>query len=132
MEISVELFMPEMLPMVHEWWASEKFPLLPLEILPKTGIVVLVDDVAACAGWLYKSDSTLGYIEWIVANPLVRREKRDNALNRLISELLYEAKKAKINLLFTSVKHPVLLKRLERMGFIASDSGMTNMVWKGN
>ena len=129
-ELTVKPFEFSMLGEIHEWWAVAGFAKLPVELLPVNGLVVSIGDELACAGWLYRSDSALGYLEWIVANPDVRREPRDKALNLLISTLLARAKGLGIKLIFSSIHHELLAMRLEKHGFIKTDRNMTNLVWR--
>lgn len=129
-EVTADAFRPDQIEIAHEWWRAQSWPELPLEMLSKTGVVTSVDGEPAAMGWFYKSDSTLGYMEWIVANPKIRREKRTAALNLLIEELLKRAKEAGFTLIFMSVHNESLKNRLEKQGFQATDKNMTNMIWR--
>lgn len=129
--VTADDFSPDLLSIAHSWWEREGWPQLPLEVLPKTGVVISVNGKPASMGWFYKTDSAFGYLEWIVANPDIRGEQRHAALNKLIEELLSRAKEAGFKLIFMSIENESLKKRLETMGFQATDKNMTNMIWRG-
>lgn len=114
---------------VCDWWRETDWAPVPVHVLPPTGVMVLSNGAPACAGWLYKTDAPMGHMEWIIANPKVRRTARSMALDALISALLGHAKQANIKLIFTSTMHPQLIARYEKHGFMKTDTGMTNLFW---
>jgi len=113
---------------VSNWWKAESWPVVPLDCLSKTGIVVLSDGTPAAAGWVYKTDSSFCLLEFIVANPEVRREKRSLALTTLLDVSKKVATEFGFRSMFTSVHNESLGKRLEQGGFIATDRNMTNYI----
>ena len=114
--------------LVCEWWEAQNWPKMPLETLSTTGVIVEIDGTPICAGWLYGTDSSIGWIEWIVADPNSSKTHKNLALDELIDELVSRAQINKYNVLFTSVNHPKLQKRLERHGFGVQDVNFTNLV----
>lgn len=118
---------------VAAWWTAHKWPVLPKIALPPTGFVVVdADDKMFCAGWLYKTDSPISALEWIVADPLATPEERDSALDVLIEALIAKAHEFKKPMIFTSVVHPKLLDRLLKHGFIVTDSQVLNLMRMGS
>lgn len=111
---------------IASWWAAQNWPVLPLSHLPQTGIVVHLYGKPAAACWIYKTDSAYCLLEWIVADPTVRREARTNVLSVLISTAKIVAKAMGFQTIFLSSKHELLGQRLEAQGFEASDKGSTN------
>lgn len=122
-------FTPDHHSIVSKWWEAQKWPVIPLEMLSKNGLLVETDDGRlACAGWLYSTDSKISWVEWIVANPDVRREERSKALDYLIETLTTTARVLGFNTLFSSVKHPLLIDRMQKHGFHVTDKNMSNMI----
>jgi hypothetical protein len=113
---------------VSAWWAAAKWPAVPLSHLPQTGVVVTLEGKPAAATWIYKTDSALCWVEWIVADPKVRRMKRDAVLSVLISAARELAREMGFRSIFMSIKHESLARRIEAQGFMATESGMTNYV----
>ena len=122
--MEIRKFQKEDHPMVCSWWKAHSWPLIPIEMLPTTGVIV--DDVAA--GFLYKTDSKIAWIEFIVTDPVSDKAHRSEALDKLISSLSEEAKSDGYALIFTSVEHPKLLARNQEHGFAVTDTNMTNMI----
>jgi hypothetical protein len=113
-----------------EWWLEWEWPAMPLEALPKTGFVALSpSEVPQAMAFMYHTDSNIAWMEWVTGNPNSSREDRGNAVNRVVQEVLDEAKKGHYRMVFTSVNHPKLLERLKTNGFVVSDKSMTNLVY---
>lgn len=106
------------------WWNAHNWPCPDQEMLPETGFIV--EDV--CAGFLYKTDSKIAWLEFIISNPKIEKEKRTQSLDLVISALCEEAKKLGFKVIFTSVQHKKLIQRYENHGFIVADNDMKNMV----
>lgn len=109
---------------VASWWKAHNWPVLPIEALPKLGFIV----PGVCAGWLYETDSTLCWLEWVVSNPLTSKEERSVALDEVISSLLSRAKELGFKQVFTTVVHPKLVDRYKNHGFVVTDQAMTNLI----
>lgn len=109
---------------VSAWWTAHKWPAIPQDCLPKTGFIV--DGLAA--GFLYRSDSSICWLEWIIGNPQSDKLLRNEALDQVIAALICEAQRLGARMIFTSVVHPRLIERYQKHGFIVSESGMTNLV----
>ena len=98
-------------------------------MLSTNGFLVETDDGRlACAGWIYSTDSKISWLEWIVANPDVRREDRSKCLDFLIYALTTTGRELGFNTLFSSMKHPLLIDRMKKHGFQVTDSAMSNLV----
>lgn len=113
---------------ICEWWTAQKWSPVPLSHLPQTGLVVVLDGRPAAAAWIYKTDSAFCWLEWIVADPSVRREARTSALSVLISGARVLAQSMGFQSIFMSIRNQSLGKRLEVQGFSVTDLGMTNYV----
>lgn len=128
--IKHELFRPEKhYNLVTEWWQRQNFAVVPLSHLPQVGIVVFVNEKPTAAGWLYQTDSSICWLEWIVANPEIRGEERKAALSYLINEVKRAASQMDFKTIFMSVQNASLMSRLESHGFVQSDKDMTNLIF---
>lgn len=119
-------------PELVKWWKQNKFSAIPRTALPNNGeggIMVFKDDVNICAGFLYNTNSSLCWIEFIVANFDVKdRELRKESLNLLIKQLCESARLMNKTAAFTSVKHPSLIQRYTDNGFSTGSDGTTEMI----
>jgi hypothetical protein len=114
--------------MVCKWWEAQSWPIIPLSHLPQTGIIVSFEGSPSAVAWIYKTDSAFCLLEWITANPEIRREKRSSVLSALISSSKMIAKAMGFQSIFMSIKNQSLAKRIEPHGFAATDQGMTNYI----
>jgi hypothetical protein len=109
---------------IREWAARRDFTIPAPEYLPETGYI----NNNHCAGFLYKTDSKICWLEWVVSNPDSPKEERNLALNELIDKLCDDAQKLGFKAIFTSVEHEGLLERYKKLGFNTTDKSMTNMI----
>lgn len=109
---------------ISEWWKGYNWPAVPKEALPKNGFIV----DGLCAGFLYCTDSSIAWMEFIVGNPAAIKEDRTIALNNLVISLCGLAKEYGYKQVFSSIQHPNLMKIYEDNGFEKSDVNMTNFV----
>ena len=106
------------------WWNTHKWPCPDQEMLPKTGFIV--EEI--CAGFLYKTDSKIAWLEFIISNPVSDKQERNKALDLLIKKLCEEAKNCEFAAVFTSTEHEKLIQRYTDHGFKITDNNMKNMV----
>lgn len=110
--------------MVSKWLEKHSFPLPPKDYLPSVGFVV---NDTAC-GFLYISNSKLGWIEWVFADPLKSLEERQRALDTLFALLYLKAQEFEIEALFSSSSIPAYEAVLTRNGFKVTDKNVTHFV----
>lgn len=109
-------------------WRANSWPPIPREALPQHGIIAYKNSEIAAAGFLYASDSTIAWLEFIVTNPAVSSEDRHEALTLIIERLLEMARAAGFTHVFSSLRDPGLIARYQAHGFAVSDRGMTNLI----
>lgn len=129
--IETRFFKPEdHYEMVGEWWKAQKWPVLPLTHLSSIGAVAYVDGVPVVAGWLFQTDSAWCLLEFIVANPEVRRGARSQGFDALFTWAKAAAIAGGFKNIFSSVSSDPLIKRYVDNGFQITDRKMTNLVFK--
>lgn len=109
---------------ICSWWLKHNWPIINYEMLPSTGFIV----EGYCAGFLYKNDSKLAILEFIVSNPEADKQKRSEALDLLLQALINEAKESGYKAIFSSLSHPGLIDRYVKHGFEVTDTTMTNLM----
>lgn len=115
---------------VATWWSGHNWPIIPPDYLPKLGIIVEDDDFKYCCGWLYRTDSLIAWLEYVVTNPAAPMKRRSVAINLLIEELSDKAKQMGYGCIFTSAISGGLIRRFKKADFVVGDEGMTNLVRK--
>jgi hypothetical protein len=113
------------------WWRLHGWSAPLEEALPKNGLIVRDSEGRGiAAGFLYLTDSSIAWLEFVVANPLCDKIVRDKALDTLITQLIDLARRCGKSLIFSSINHPSLVKRYEQSGGIKTDTNMTNFIWR--
>lgn len=113
---------------VAGWWSKHKWPIIAPDTLSKLGIVVRDGEQNVCVGWLYRTDSTIAWLEFIVANPDASGKTRYKALDLLIETLTGHAKDLGFEAVFSSLQHHGLMKKFMKAGYVPTDTGITNMI----
>jgi hypothetical protein len=109
-------------PVLCEWWEAYGWPPAPQDHLPKTGLII----PGICAGFLYRTDSAFALLEFVVGNPKVK--DKEEALTLLISDLCHIAKQSGFKSVFTSLNHVKLMRVYTKVGFVSTDTNVTNFV----
>jgi len=117
-------------PMLCKWWESHKWPVMPRQFLPQTGIISKKDGVYLCAGFLYKTDSDLCWLEYLISNRHGLRDCHSEGVDRCIEALLKQAKLDGFKAVFTSCKVKRLVSRYQEHGFqiAPGEQAMTNLI----
>lgn len=115
---------------ISAWWNAHSFPVPPLAFLSPRGFVAEVDGKPVAAGWLYRTDSSFGWFEYMVANPKAPPRSRPAAIRAVVRAAKLAAKELGIGLIHTSVsyKTPGLKRLYLKEGFLFADAGMSNFV----
>ena len=117
---------------ICNWWVAQGWEPIPMDHLPQYGIVVYAGEVMACAAFVYRTDSAFCLLDWIVANPTVRKQERTDCLNMLFEAAQMVAKEMGFKSLFTTTKNSTLISRMEINGFEVQGERMTNLILKVN
>lgn len=114
---------------VCHWWESHGFPIMLWDKMPGIGLYVSDDDGRGiCAAWLYRSDTWLAWLEYVVRNPEQPKDVTDPALDLVINELAKLAKELGFGILLTCTNKDSLGTRFERNAFTKTDSNVSHYV----
>ena len=115
--------------MFVSWWDGHVGWEAPLEhALPDSGFLVEGDGFPVVAGWLYRTDSSIAWLEWIISNPQASKEERADALPILIERLTHEARMLGFKIVFTSTNNKRLLAQYEEAGFATMEKDVIHLV----
>lgn len=110
--------------LVCSWWKEHGWATVPKESLPSTG--VLVNNIVA--GWLYKTDSDMAWVEWIISDRKSDKKERKECTKVLIHCLVELGKSEGYTKFFTSTFHPSLTQSYLDSGFIKTDSNVSHFI----
>lgn len=112
----------------REWFLAWGWPVMGPTLFPNSGFVAEKDGVPVAMVWLYLTNSAWGVMEWLVRNPKADKEVARQALPLLVEKVKETSWGVGIEVIFTSVQHPNVIKLYKDLGFDLGDQNMTNMV----
>lgn len=115
------------------WWRYMRFPPPPKESLPNNGLggIKLTDEngIDCCVGFLYRTNSNLAWLEFIVANPDVKDDNiRHKMLVELIATLSLQANQEGFKAVFASISNDNLIKKYLEVGYKSSKTKTTELI----
>lgn len=105
---------------VETWGEKHGFPFPPTEFLPDLGWIV----GDAAVGFLYTTNSKLGWVEWVFSNPAKTADQRREAIDLLMGQIQAEAFIKGVTALFSSSGSDAYLEILKRHDFIPTDKNV--------
>lgn len=117
-------------PVLAGFWRAQGWSPVPAQDLPPTGVVIEDEETGTllAAGFLYKTDSSIAWLEFIVGNPKADRTPRRLAVDLVITRLTEHAKQSGFRNVFSSLEHKGLIRRYKNHGFVETDKEMTNLI----
>ena len=105
-----------------DWWKWWKFNPLAKEALPENGtggFMVEYGNTNVCAGFIYKTNSNICLIEWVISNYNVKDKiVRKEAIKLLINALTSEGRRLGFKVAFTWLINENLKTKMEDCGFV--------------
>lgn len=114
------------------WWQDWGWQAPAKDFLPddgKGGIIILDNSVPVCAGFLYISNSKVGWVDWIISNKEYRKKpERTNAIGLLIETLTNLSKRMGNKFSYALIKNNNLINIYKDLGYIKGDSYTGEMI----
>lgn len=114
------------------WWRKWRWTPPVREILPENGtagFIVYDGPVPVVAGFLYDTNSSIAWVEWVVSNfDYKDKEGRKEAIQTLLIYLEALAKAKNKKVCYSLLKSKSLINTYKEIGYSASDSGYTEMI----
>ena len=102
------------------WWKDWGWQAPAQDFLPENGeggLMVLDKGTPVCAGFLYITNSSVAWVEWIVSDRNIK-ENRDEALNYLLETLIGYCEELGVEYLFSNNNNQNLINKFLNLGFI--------------
>lgn len=122
-------YQPKDYEIYKEWWEYFKSKPPHPRYLPETGLVIEVNNIPVCLGFLYHTDSKICMFEHYICNPKAEKELRDKGLNYLIDSVIEWKNKSEYDMIYTSINNKKFISRLEERGFLKGDDRQTHMFY---
>ena len=116
---------------LSDWWKAWKWPVMAKDMLPDNGtggIMVENEGENIVAGFLYWSNSKLVWLDWIISNPKVSRDIRQEAIKKLILTAEHMTKQAGSKYMMSISRSNSLLKTHKQMGWNVDKTPSYEMV----
>jgi hypothetical protein len=116
---------------LSDWWKAWKWPVMAKDMLPDNGtggIMVENEGENIVAGFLYWSNSKLVWLDWIISNPKVNRDIRQEAIKKLILTAEHMTKEAGSRYMMSISRSNSLLKTHEQMGWSVDKTPSHEMI----
>ena len=116
---------------LSDWWKAWNWPVMAKDMLPDNGtggIMVENEGENIVAGFLYWSNSKLVWLDWIISNPKVSRDIRQEAIKKLILTAEHMTKKAGSKYMMSISRSNSLLKTHKQMGWNVDKTPSYEMV----
>lgn len=114
------------------WWKDWKWVPPQKDFLPndgKGGIIIFDDDVPICAGYMYLTNSKVGWVDWIISNRnYTNKELRKDSISLLVSRLTDICKLIGCKYVYALIKNQSLINTYEGLGYIKADSYTSEMI----
>lgn len=105
---------------LSDWWKAWNWPVMAKDMLPDNGtggIMVENEGENIVAGFLYWSNSKLVWLDWIISNPKVSRDIRQEAIKKLILTAEHMTKQAGSKYMMSISRSNSLLKTHKELGW---------------
>lgn len=108
----------------HYWGATP-----PADMLPDDGYLIYSDSNGpVVAGFIYKTNSKLCWVEHVIGNPEADKEERKEGIHVLIDALTSRSKALGFRYAFTATTHQNMIGYYKEHGFVEDAKPLTHMV----
>jgi hypothetical protein len=104
---------------INKWWIDQDFDHLNLEILPMKGLggLIVEKEKPIAAAYLYLTNSKMGYIDNLIADPKYKSKDRFNIILKLIAACKQMAKEVGCLEVWAITNSKGIIKRCEELEY---------------
>ncbi len=92
------------------------------------GLMVYDGEVPVCAGFLYETNSSTAWIEWIISNKQYRGSRRKTAISLLLANLEELARDKGFSFIFANNNNRHLIGHYVNNGFMKGQTDSTELI----
>ena len=116
------------------WWKDWGWSAPDKDFLPndgKGGIMIMDGDIPVCAGFMYITNSKVGWVDWIISNKnYTKKPQRKDAIKLLVSALTVICENSGCKYSYALIKNESLIEMYQELGYIKADSYTVEMIKK--
>tara|TARA_R110000764_G_scaffold170568_1_gene257544 strand:+ start:129 stop:536 length:408 start_codon:yes stop_codon:yes gene_type:complete len=117
-----------------KWWDAWGWTAPLKDFLPENGtggLMVMDGDEPVCAGFVYLTNSSAAWCDWIISSNTYRKKPdRKEAISLLIDCLTGVCEKQGCKYVYALIKSKPLIETYKKLGFTQGDSYNTEMIKK--
>ena len=108
---------------INKWWVEQGFVALDKSILPMNGLggIIIEKSKPIAVGYLYLTNSKMGYIDNLIADPNYKSKDRFDIIIKLIQACKQMAEELGILDIWAITKSKGILQRCKRLGYNITD-----------
>jgi hypothetical protein len=114
------------------WWNDWNWQPIVKDFLPesgKGGMIVYDGDIPVCAGFIYQTNSSAAWVDWIISSKTYNiKPTRREAINLLISSLTNTCKDLGFKYIYALIKNESLMGVYHNNGYVKGDNYTTEMI----
>lgn len=115
-----------------KWWSDWGWMAPKKDFLPdngRGGVIIFDGDIPVCAGFMYLTNSSVAWIDWIISNKEYRKKPlRKKAIQLLIAALTNISKDSGSRYGYALIKNKSLIEVYESFGYTKGDSYTSEMI----
>jgi len=114
-----------------DWWKAWGWPIVVKDMLPDNGtggIMIEHEGENVVAGFLYWSNSKMVWLDWIISNPKINRDIRQEAIKKLILTAESMTKEAGSKFMMSISRSNSLLKIHKELGWTIDPDPSREMI----
>ena len=115
-----------------DWWNDWRWTPPSKDFLPENGTggyMVYDGKIPICAGFMYTTNSTAVWCDWIISNLNYKdRVKRKEALELLVNQITKVAKRKGFKYSYALIKNKPLIETYKKLGYKEASSYTSEMI----
>ncbi len=126
--MEIELITDKHYDIISNWWIRHNKPIIQKDLLSTSGFIVKESDAYLVAVWVYKTNSALCGLEFLVSNPEVVGIKRDESIDFLINFTLDYIRLSNYKAVFCTIENSKVMERANNLGFSLINKNVSNFM----
>ncbi len=125
MELTVRALQESDWETLQSWWTKWEWPEMNRDLLPLNGLgglMIFKNEIPVVSGFLYLTNSSVAWMEWIISNPEYRDNDRKEAIELLIKELENVALSMNKTIILSVGRNKGLINAHRNLGYVIDDN----------
>lgn len=113
---------------IKEWWPQYGWTPPGLDVLPKTGFLVLDNNQCpVVAAFYYRSCSGMAYMDWVIGDKNASAMSRGKGVYKAVKAVIEHARKEGFKVLYTVTANQPLIETYKKIGLQEMETGATTL-----